>query len=110
MKGTRKSSESSRSGKRRPAQTPEAREKQMIALAVDAAEKQLREGTASPSVIVHYLKLGTSSYELEKSKLEEENKLLKAKTEALQSAKQTEELYREAINAFKIYSGANDDN
>lgn len=109
MKGTKKSSEANVKNNRRPAQTPEAREKQMIALAVDMAEEQLRERTASPSVIVHYLKLGASSYELEKTKLEEENKLLKAKTEALQAQKQTEELYREAINSFKIYSGTSDD-
>ena len=38
----------------RPALTPEARENQMIALAVDLAEKQLLEGTASSQVITHH--------------------------------------------------------
>lgn len=90
----------------RPATTPEAREQQMIALAVDLAEKQLREGTASSQVITHYLKLGSTKERLEKEKLEEENKLLKAKTESLQSAKRTEELFAEAIAAFKSYSGS----
>lgn len=90
----------------RPATTPEAREQQMIALAVDLAEQQLREGTASSQVITHYLKLGSTKERLEKEKLEEENKLLKAKTEALQSAKRTEELFAEAIAAFRSYSGS----
>lgn len=94
--------------RRRPALTPEARENQMIALAVDLAEKQLMEGTASSQVITHYLKLGSTKERLEKEKLEEENKLLKAKTEALQSAKRVEELYADAINAMKKYSGQGD--
>ena len=44
----------------RPALTPEARENQLVSLAVDLAEKQLREGTASSQVITHYLKLGST--------------------------------------------------
>ena len=56
-----KSTDSSdRSRKIRPALTPEARENQMISLAVDLAEKQLMEGTASSQVITHYLKLGST--------------------------------------------------
>lgn len=91
--------------KMRPAMTPEGRELQLISLAVDLAEQQLREGTASSQVITHYLKLGSTKERLEKEKLEEENKLLRAKTEALQSAKDTERLYLEAINAMRRYSG-----
>ena len=101
-----KSTDSSeRSRKIRPALTPEARENQMISLAVDLAEKQLMEGTASSQVITHYLKLGTTKERLEKEKLEEENKLLRARTDALQSAKRVEELYADAIDAMKLYSG-----
>ena len=101
-----KSTDSSeRSRKIRPALTPEVRENQMISLAVDLAEKQLMEGTASSQVITHYLKLGSTKERLEKEKLEEENKLLKARTEALQSAKRVEELYTNAIAAMKRYSG-----
>ena len=62
---------------RRPAMSPDARENQMINLAVDLAEKQLEEGTASSQVITHFLKLGSSKERLEREKLEEENKLLK---------------------------------
>lgn len=93
------------SRKIRPALSPEVRENQMISLAVDLAEKQLMEGTASSQVITHYLKLGSTKERLEKEKLEEENKLLKARTEALQSAKRIEELYSDAIAAMKRYSG-----
>lgn len=89
----------------RPALTPEARENQLVSLAVDLAEQQLRDGTASSQVITHYLKLGSTKERLEKEKLEEENKLLKAKTEALQSQKRVEELYAEAIKAMRNYAG-----
>lgn len=91
--------------KQRPGSTPEARENQMIGYAVDLAERQLREGTASSAVIVHYLKLGTVKQQMELEKLRNENELLKAKTDALQSAKNVEALYTEAIKAMQIYSG-----
>lgn len=93
---------------RRPAMTPDARENQMINLAVDLAEKQLEEGTASSQVITHFLKLGSSKERLEREKLEEENKLLRAKTENLQSQKRVEELYAEALAAMRRYSGQGD--
>lgn len=94
--------------RQRPASTPEGRENQMVALAIDLAEKQLMEGTASSQVITHYLKLGSTKNKLEKEKLEKENELLRAKTEALQSAKEVEKLYAEAILAMKTYSGYED--
>ena len=92
----------------RPALTPEARENQLISLATDLAEKQLREGTASSQIIAHYLKLGSTREKLEQERLKEENKLVKAKTEAYESQKNTEELYQKAINAMKRYSGYGD--
>lgn len=91
--------------RQKPASTPEARENQMIAYAVDLAEKQLREGTASSQVITHYLKLATSKERLEREKLELEKELLVAKTEALQSSKKVEELYGKALAAMSVYSG-----
>lgn len=89
----------------RPALSPEARENQMISLAVDLAEKQLQEGTASSQVITHFLKLGTTKAQLEKEKLAKENALLTAKTESLQSERRIEELYTNAINAMRRYGG-----
>lgn len=96
---------SEKSKKLRPALSPETKENQMISLAMDLAERQLMEGTASSQVISHFLKLGSTKERLEKEKLLEENKLLKARTEALQSAKRVEELYADAIAAMKRYSG-----
>lgn len=90
---------------RKPATTPEERENQMIALAVDLAEKQLAAGTASAQVITHYLKLGTSREALEQERLKRENELLKARADAIASAQQTEELYREALTAMRSYQG-----
>ncbi len=93
----------------RPALTPEARENQMIALAVDLVEQRLLDGTASSQETTHFLKLGSMKNRLEMEKLQEENRLLKAKTEALQSAKRVEELYSEAIKAMRRYSGQGSD-
>lgn len=94
----------------KPALSPEARENQLIAYATNLAEKQLREGTASSQVIVHYLKLGSSKERLEKQLLAEQVKLAEAKTEAIQSAQRIEELYSDAIEAMKRYSGHGDRN
>ena len=88
----------------RPALTPEARENQMIALAVDLAEEQLRNGTASSQVVTHYLKLGSSKEKLEKEILEKQKELIEAKTQTLQSAQRVEELYSNALSAMKKYS------
>lgn len=89
----------------RPALTPEARENQMIALAIDLAEQKLLDGTANSQIITHYLKLASSTEKRRIEKLEHENELLKAKTEALQSAQRVEELYSKALNAMRSYAG-----
>lgn len=91
--------------KMRPALSPEAREQQLVSLAVDLAEQQLMDGTASSQVITHFLKLGSSRAQLEQAKLEHETKLLEAKTESLQSSQRMEELYADAIKAMQSYSG-----
>ena len=89
----------------RPALDPEVRELQMISLAVDLAEKQLMDGTASSQVITHYLKLGSTKEQIEKEILERQKELITAKTEALKSQKRVEELYAEALKAMRIYNG-----
>ena len=96
--------------KRRPALTPEARENQLIALAVDLVEKRLIEGTASSQETTHFLKLASSKARIEKEILERQKDLITARTEALQSQKRVEELYAEAIKAMRKYSGQGDDN
>lgn len=94
--------------KRRPGLTPESRENQMISLAIDLAEKQLQEGTASSQVITHYLKLGSTREKLERERLEEENKLLRAKTKALEDQKELKQIYSDALKAMQNYSGQGD--
>ena len=91
-----------------PALTPEARANQLIALALDRAEQQLLDGTASSQVITHYLKLGSTKDRLEREKLERENELLKAKTESIQSMQRIEELYKNALDAMRNYTYSGD--
>ena len=88
-----------------PAKTVEARESQLIGMAIDLAAKQLSAGTASSQVMTHFLKIGTMRAKLEMEKLKQENELLKAKTEALASAQRIEELYKEALEAMRSYQG-----
>ena len=91
--------------KRRAAMSPEARENQLISEAVDLAEEQIINGTASSQVITHFLKLGSMKERLEREKLQNENELLKAKVKNLESAERSEEMYRKVINAMREYSG-----
>lgn len=92
--------------KRAPAKTLEAREKQLISLAVDLAEKQLINGTATSQVMTHYLQLGTTKAQIERDILSRQEELLSAKTDAMKSAKTVEELYSKALDAMRKYSGS----
>lgn len=103
------SKSSSNQPKSRPAFTPEARENQLISLAYDLADQRLRNGTATSQEIVHFLRLGSIKERKELELMERELELKAAKTEALQSAKRIEELYANAINAMKSYSGSTQD-
>ena len=95
----------------RPATTPEAREQQLIAIAVDAVEERMLNGTATSQEIIHFLRLGSQKSQLEMEKLRKENELLRAKTEAIQAEKDTRELFAEAIAAMKSYNvGFSDEN
>lgn len=94
---------SSRKG--RPAMSPEARENQLIALAVDLAEQQLRNGTASSQVITHYLKLGSTKERLEMEKIKNENLLLQVKADSIKKAESMDAVYKEALAAMREYSG-----
>lgn len=109
MRKTKPVESSGSSQMMRPALTPEAREGQLIALAVDLAEKQLREGTASSQVITHYLKLGSTKERIEKEIMEKQKELIEAKTQNLKSVERMEELYVKALEAFRGYSGQDDD-
>lgn len=95
-------------GRRPPATTPESRENQLIASAVDLAEEQILRGTASSQVITHFLKLGTTREKLEQERIKRENLLLEAKVSSLASADRIEKLYKEAVDAFRSYAGHED--
>lgn len=97
-------------GKRKdpPALTHEARQQQMIAKAERLAEKKLEDGTASPQIIVHYLRLASERERRQNEVLEAEIELKKAKVEAIRSAAKIEELYNEGMKLFRMYSGTED--
>lgn len=91
--------------KRRPSLTPEGRERQLAAAAVNLAEKKILDGTASSQVICHYLNLASPSYQNKVRREELENELLEAKVENLKSQTTSEKLYSDAIAAFASYNG-----
>lgn len=91
----------------RPGLTPESRENQLVSLAIDLAEKQLRDGSASSQVISHFLKQGSTNNMLEKQTLLKNLELITAKTDAIKSGKVIEELYTNALAAMRSYSGNN---
>lgn len=109
MARVKKLDTSSRKRREKPAITIEAREKQMIRLAEDLAEEQMRNKTASAAVITHYLKLGSTRAEEEAVRLRNENLLLEAKTRNLNEDKQDKEAYQAVIDAIKRYRGQTDE-
>lgn len=107
----RKTKKQSDEFKSAPAFTPEGQEQYMISLAYKECERRIKNHEASSQEIVHFLKLGSNKEYLEQQLAKEQLNLVKAKTEALQSAKKIEELYNSAIVAMRSYSGksGNDD-
>jgi hypothetical protein len=92
----------------KPATTPEAREQQLVSLAVNLAEKQLLDGTASPSVINHFLKIASTRESIEREILEKQSKLIEAKAQTISRDREAEDLAKAAIQAMKNYnSGSN---
>jgi hypothetical protein len=89
----------------KPGTTPEARESQLIAMAVDRAAQQIQDGTASAQVITHFLKLGSSRERLEQQRIAHENELLIAKRDELTSRENVEALYKDALSAMSTYQG-----
>lgn len=105
MPARRRKTEPEQKPRRKPATTPEGRENEMVSLAIDLAERQILDGTASSQVITHFLKLGSTREQLEQQRLEHENELTRVKIEAIESQKRVEELYKEALDAMRMYSG-----
>lgn len=93
-----------------PALTAEARENQLISAAYDLVEQRLRDGSASSQETTHFLKAGSQRTRIEMEKMRHENEMLRAKTEALQSAQHDEEMYAEVLDALTRYGGDDDEN
>ena len=108
MKKAKAGDSSAQQKKIRPALTPEARENQMISLAIDLAERQLMDGTASSQVITHFLKLGSTKERIEKEILEKQKGLIEAKTKSYQTSDEIKEMYANAIKAMQTYNGQGD--
>ena len=87
-----------------PAMTPEGREDQMVAYAMDLSERRMREGTASAQEICYWLGIGSKKERQQRQKLEEEIKLLKAKTEAIKSEQEKNVLYGQVLEAIRTYT------
>jgi hypothetical protein len=100
---------SSDAPRRPPARTPQAREHQLTAAALDLVEKQIREGTASSQILTHFLKLATEREKLEREQIQKKNNLLDAQAESHASGKRIEDLYTNAIAAMRAYSGSDPD-
>lgn len=85
--------------------TPEGREQQLVSLAVDLAERQIREGRVSAQVLTHYLKLGSSREQLEQERIRHENELSEVKKQALEAQERMEETYKQALLSMRQYQG-----
>ena len=103
--GNQNSGRRARQPTRRPPTTPEGMENQLISLAYSRAEQQINDGTVSAQVLTHFLKLGSTRERLEQERLKNENLLLAAKIEQINSGKRMEELYEEALGAMREYKG-----
>lgn len=104
MKKETIASTSSKSAQSRPPMSPEAQENYMVTLAMNLAEKQLREGTASAQVISHFLKIGSTESRTQKEILELQKDLIVAKTENLHAQQNMDEMYKKAIDAMRSYT------
>lgn len=109
MAVTKRDDRKSEKKSRRTAITDEGRENQLISLAMDLAERQLRDGTATSQVMTEFIKAGSAKAKLERERLENENLMLRAKVDQLASSSRIEEMYREAIKAMRGYSGRDED-
>ena len=102
---TKAKQETSAAKRRPPAITLEARENELISKAVDEAEKRIMNGTASDSLLIHWLRQGTVKMQLEKEKLQADVELARAKSESIAAAQSQKELAAEAIKAMRLYTG-----
>ena len=94
--------------RRAPAMSKEAHDNQMISLANKCAEEQLRKGTASSQIICHYLKMGSERERLAVEQAKADLELTRAKTKAIESSEQMQQMFQDAIRVFTAYRGGTD--
>lgn len=105
MAKVKASSSTSDKPKRRSSFSTESEEQQMISLAMNLVKQRLLDGTASAQETTHFLKLGGAKHQYELEKLREENKLLRAKSDAIETGKESKEMYEAALKAMRNYAG-----
>lgn len=89
--------------------SPEARHNQLINLAVDEAERRLRNGTASSQIITTLLNFASVKARLELEKMRSDISLAKAKEKEITDKANNSELYAQALEAFKSYRSNDSD-
>lgn len=113
MKKNKRDSESSDTQVASPpksiATTMEGRENELIALAYDAAEERIRNGTASSQEIVHFLRLGSEKERMAQEEIRADIELKRARVKAIVDGEHLEKVYNDAIEAMKRYSGHGED-
>ena len=89
--------------------TPEGRENELINMAYDEVAMRIARHEATAAELVHFLKMGSEKERLERSKMEVEMELQRVKAEAIVEARSMEAIAKEAIEAFKRYSGVEEE-
>ena len=92
-----------KSNKTRQPYTLKGKEQELISLAMDQAERQLREGTAPASTVNYFLKLASDENRIRNEMIREQTALLQAKVENIKSSQDEVRIYQEAIDAIKNY-------
>ena len=91
------------------ASTPEGRENELIDMAYNEVARRIANHQATSAELVHFLKMGSEKERLERSKIEAEMELQRAKTVAIEEGRSMEAIAKEAMDAFKRYSGVEDE-
>lgn len=91
------------------ASTPEGRENELIDMAYNEVARRIASHEATSAELVHFLKMGSEKERLERSKIEAEMELQRAKTVAIEEGRSMEAIAKEAMEAFKRYSGVEDE-
>lgn len=91
------------------ARTPEAREQEMIALAMDLAEQKLRDGSAPAPLVMLFAKAGLDRERLEREGLEINNRLGHTKASQIEQMTQSNEKLDRVFKALRTYQGMPDE-